>query len=120
MAPCWKHKSTNSFSLEEGTSAGELNDNVPEEVKEERASELMAVQQEIAFEKNAAFVGSLLKVVIDEETDDYYIGRTAFDSPEVDQIVYIHKNGADCQTGNFYTIEITSNDDFELYGEVAK
>ena len=77
---------------------------------------LMSTQEEIATELNAAKVGKTFKVLIDRAEDEYYIGRTEYDSPEVDQEVLITKE-AELTVGNFYPIEITSADTFDLYGQ---
>ncbi len=106
------------YSHEDGTIAGELyKDDVPDEVKQERADELMAIQQQIAAEINAEKVGQTLKVVIDRLEGDYFIGRTEFDSPEVDGEVLIAA-GKKLKIGNYYQVKITSSEDFDLYGEV--
>lgn len=107
-----------TYSHEEGTIAGQLyTDDVPAEVKQARADELMAIQQEIAAGIGAAKIGQTLKVVIDRLEGEYFIGRTEFDSPEVDGEVLIaadHK----LNIGNYYQVKITGSDDFDLYGEV--
>ena len=107
-----------TYSHEDGTIAGELyTDDIPAEVKQERADELMAIQQEIAAEITAAKIGQTLKVVIDRLEGEYYIGRTEFDSPEVDGEVLIpitHK----IQIGKYYEVKITGSDSFDLYGEI--
>lgn len=107
------------YSHEEDTYAGEnYKDTIPQEVKEARAEELMMIQQEIAAEINASKIGSVLKVVIDRLEGEYYIGRTEFDSPEVDGEVLI-KEG-DLEIGAFYNVEITDSEDFDLYGKVIE
>lgn len=107
------------YSHEEDTYAGEnYKDTIPQEVKEARAEELMMIQQEIAAEINASKMGSVLKVVIDRLEGEYYIGRTEFDSPEVDGEVLI-KEG-DLAIGSFYNVEITDSEDFDLYGKVIE
>jgi ribosomal protein S12 methylthiotransferase len=107
-----------SYSHEEGTIAGELyEDNVPAEVKQARADELMAVQQEIAAEISAEKIGQTMKVVIDRPEGNYFIGRTEFDSPEVDGEVLI-TTGKNLKIGEYYQVKITGSEDFDLYGEV--
>ena len=107
-----------TYSHEEGTIAGQLyEDDVPAEVKQARADELMAIQQEIAAEIGAAKIGQTLKVVIDRLEGEYFIGRTEFDSPEVDGEVLISADQK-LSIGNFYQVKITGSDDFDLYGEV--
>lgn len=106
------------YSHEEDTYAGEnYEDNVPEEIKQARANEIMAIQQEISAEINAEKVGTILKVVIDRKEGDYFIGRTEYDSPEVDGEVLIKAD--DLIPGKFYRVKITSSEDFDLYGVIA-
>lgn len=107
-----------AYSEEEGTfSAEHYSDNIPEEVKQRRLDELMAVQEEIAAEINVSKVGQEMKVIIDREEKEYYIGRTEFDSPEVDPEVLIGKEKP-LIIGNFYTVRITDAQTFDLFGEV--
>ena len=107
-----------AYSEEEGTfSAEHYSDNIPEEVKQRRLDELMAVQEEIAAEINVSKVGQEMKVIIDREEEEYYIGRTDFDSPEVDPEVLIGKEKP-LIIGNFYTVRITDAQTFDLFGEV--
>jgi len=108
-----------TYSHEEGTIAGELyEDNIPAEVKQARADELMAIQQLISAEINTAKIGQILKVVIDRLEGDYFIGRTEFDSPEVDGEVLIAA-ATKLEIGSYYMAKITSSDDFDLYGEIS-
>lgn len=108
-----------AYSEEEGTySAIHYKDNVPPEVKQQRLDTLMAVQQEISSEIEAAKVGKTFKVIIDRKEGDYYIGRTEFCSPEVDPEVLIPANDHKLRTGNFYNALITNNDEFDLYGKI--
>ena len=107
------------YSEEEGTySALNYEDNIPFEVKSERVDRLMALQQEISYEVNSAKVGKTMRVIIDRELPDYYIGRTEFDSPEVDPEVLIKKDNV-LQIGSFYEVKITGAEDFDLYAEVV-
>ena len=78
----------------------------------------MAIQQEISSEFSAAKIGRQMKVIIDRIEGDYYIGRTEFDSPEVDPEVLIERNGEQLIIGNFYQVEIVNSDDFDLYGHI--
>lgn len=108
-----------AYSEEEGTySAIHYKDDVPPEVKQQRLDTLMAVQQEISSEIEAAKVGKTFKVIIDRKESDYYIGRTEFCSPEVDPEVLIPANDRKLRTGNFYNALITNNDEFDLYGKI--
>lgn len=108
-----------AYSEEEGTfAANNYEDNIPQEVKQARLDELMAIQQEISSELSAAKIGRQMKVIIDRIEGDYYIGRTEFDSPEVDPEVLIERNGEQLIIGNFYQVEIVNSDDFDLYGRI--
>jgi len=80
--------------------------------------ELMSIQQGISAELSAAKVGQSMKVIIDRLEGDYYIGRTEFDSPEVDPEVLIERGEQTLLIGNFYQVEIISSDDFDLFGQV--
>lgn len=110
-----------AYSEEEGTySAEHYEDDVPEDVKQSRLDKLMAVQQRISAELTAKKVGQTFKVIIDRVEGDYYIGRTEFDSPEVDPEVLIPLSDGDLNIGQFYQVTITDSDDFDLYGRVVK
>ena len=91
-----------------------------EEVKQKRLDELMALQQEISAELSHKKIGQTLKVIIDRKEGDYYIGRTEFDSPEVDPEVLIKYDGRKLKEGNFYNVTIEDADDFDLYGRIAE
>ena len=107
-----------AYSEEEGTfSAEHYSDDIPEEVKQRRLDELMAIQEEIAAEINVSKVGQEMKVIIDREEEEYYIGRTEFDSPEVDPEVLIGKEKP-LIIGDFHTVRITDAQTFDLFGEV--
>ena len=107
-----------TYSHEEGTYGfKKYEDNIPEEVKQARQEELMEVQQIISSQLNAARVGQTLNVIIDREDDEFYVGRTEFDSPEVDGEVLISKE-VKLKKGQFYPVEITSAEEFDLYGKV--
>jgi ribosomal protein S12 methylthiotransferase len=107
-----------TYSEEEGTYSGEnYTDDIPEEVKQDRLDRLMALQAEISAEINAAKEGGRMKVIVDREESDYYIGRTQFDSPEVDPEVLISKDKT-LQIGEFYTVKINSSSNYELFGSV--
>jgi len=109
-----------TYSHEEGTIAGELyEDNVPAEIKQARADEIMAMQQVIAAEINAAKIGQTMKVVIDRLEGDYFIGRTEFDSPEVDGEVLIPATVKPLNLGTYYSVKITGSEEFDLFGEVV-
>lgn len=106
------------YSEEEGTFSGDnYEDDILEDVKQSRVDKLMAVQQEVSLEVNRSKIGQVLKVVIDREEADYFIGRTEFDSPEVDPEVLVEKSLA-LEIGQFYDVEITGAEEFDLYGVV--
>jgi len=105
------------YSHEENTSAYELEDNIPAEEKERRAQEIMEVQQEISLEKNEEKVGKVLRVLIDKKEAGRYLGRTEFDSVEVDNEVVINSEKK-LQIGSFVNVKITKAYDFDLEGEV--
>ena len=108
-----------AYSEEEGTYAAETyEDSIPHEVKQARLDELMAIQQEISAELSNAKIGQEFKVIIDRKEGEYYIGRTQFDSPEVDPEVLIKADGKRLFSGRFYRIKITNADDFDLFGEI--
>lgn len=108
-----------AYSEEEGTYAAEhYKDDVPEEVKQERLDKIMALQEEIMAEQSAEKVGKTFKTIIDRKEGEYYIGRTEFDSPEVDCEVLIPSSQRRLFRGHFYNVNVTSADDFDLYGEV--
>lgn len=110
-----------AYSEEEGTySAEHYDDDVPEEVKQSRLDRLMAVQQRISAELTAQKVGQTFKVIIDRIEGDYYIGRTEFDSPEVDPEVLIPLTDGKLRIGEFYQVKVTDSDDFDLYGHIEK
>lgn len=109
-----------AYSEEEGTYAATYQkDDVPEEVKQARLDELMAIQQEISTQLNAEKVGKQMKVIIDRKEGEYYVGRTEFDSPEVDPEVLIKRENNLLQIGNFYQVEIIQSADFDLFGRVV-
>lgn len=108
-----------TYSPEESTSAFELEDDVPEEVKLERKEELMQLQQGISLEINQNKLGKTYKVIIDRIEDEYYVGRTEYDSPEVDNEVLIEFDSCDLEIGEFYQAKITQVDSFDLYGQIV-
>ena len=109
-----------AYSEEEGTPAQKnFVDEVPEEVKQRRLSELMDLQQGISAEVQAAKVGQTLKVIIDRKEGEFYVGRTEFDSPEVDPEVLIPVADGALRRGCFYKVQIVDSDDFDLYGKIC-
>ena len=108
-----------AYSEEEGTySAKHYKDNIPQEVKQQRLDELMAIQQEISNELSHAKIGKEFQVIIDRKEGDYYIGRTEFDSPEVDPEVLIKQEGKTLRIGSFHRVKVYDADDFDLYATV--
>ena len=109
-----------AYSDEEGTYANKhYKDDIPQEVKEKRVEELMAIQQTISGELMQGFVGKTEKVVVDRKEGEYWIGRTQFDSPEVDCEVLIENNGnRSLEIGDFYDVKIIKAEEFDLYGEI--
>ena len=108
-----------AYSHEEGTFADRhYRDEIPFDVKNRRLSEIMDIQERIAEQHNARKVGQVLRVLIDKKEEPYYVGRTEYDSPEVDGEVLIadsHK----LRVGNFYDVKITDSQAFDLFGEVV-
>jgi ribosomal protein S12 methylthiotransferase len=107
-----------SYSHEEGTYGYQkYQDDVPEEVKQARQEELMGMQQVISSQLMEAKIGQVLNVIIDREDDEFFVGRSEFDSPEVDGEVLISKE-VPLKKGQFCEVEITGSDEFDLYGKV--
>jgi len=108
-----------TYSHEEGTYGYlKYTNDVPENVKLSRQEELMGIQQIISSQLNEAKIGHILTVIIDREDDEFFIGRSEFDSPEVDGEVLINKE-VQLKKGQFYSVEITGSDEFDLYGKVV-
>lgn len=107
-----------TYSHEEGTSGYELEDDVSEEVKQQRAAEIMELQQDISLALNQKRVGEICKVLIDKKEGGYFVGRTEADSPEVDNEVLIAAENEYLRIGDFATVKITDATDFDLYAEV--
>ena len=108
-----------TYSHEENTHAFKLVDDVPEEVKQERANEIMEIQSQISWEMNQEKIGKAFKVVIDRKEGDYFVGRTEFDSPDVDNEVLIDASKTYLKTGEFANVIITDAADFDLYADVV-
>lgn len=108
-----------AYSEEEGTFAEQhYKDDIPHEIKQQRLKELMSIQQKISSELNRKKINKNFKVIIDRIEGEYYIGRTEFDSPEIDPEVLIKINDQNLKIGNFYNVKIEQTDDFDLYGKV--
>ena len=112
-----------AYSDEEGTYANKhYKDDIPQEVKERRVEELMAIQQEISGELMAQKVGTVQRVIIDRQDGDYWVGRTQFDSPEVDceVLIEIKNEKLKIKNGDFVDVRITKAEEFDLYGEIVE
>ncbi len=109
-----------TYSHEENTHAYLLNDDVPEKVKERRVAELMEIQGQISFDLNQEKVGKTFKCIFDRKEGNFFIGRTEFDSPDVDNNVIVDATKHYLQVGQFIDITITEATDFDLYGEPLK
>ena len=109
-----------TYSDEDGTySSVHYEDDVPQEVKEKRLDKIMDLQSVISEEINAGKVGKVMKTIIDRKEGDYYVGRTQFDSPEVDPEVLV-KSADKLAAGDFYDVKITGAETYDLYGEIVK
>jgi ribosomal protein S12 methylthiotransferase len=109
-----------TYSHEESTAAFLLNDDVSQKVKQQRAEELMSIQQEISFQKNSSLIGKELKVIIDRKEGEYFIGRTEFDSPEVDNEVLIKSSIKANIIGQFRNVRVTDAEAHDLYAELCR
>jgi ribosomal protein S12 methylthiotransferase len=110
-----------TYSHEENTHAGDdFEDDVPDELKEERANEIMEIQQEIAFEHNKKLIGNTFKVLFDKKEGGYFVGRTQFDSPDVDNEVLVSAEDTYISIGDFAQIKIIDATDFDIYGELIQ
>lgn len=106
-----------TYSHEENTHAYTLEDNVPEQVKQERANEIMEIQSQISWELNQEKIGKVFRCIIDRKEGNYFVGRTEFDSPDVDNEVLIDASQHYIKIGDFTTIKIIDASDYDLYGE---
>jgi len=109
-----------TYSHEENTPADVLPDDIPQAVKEARAARIMEIQQDISLEKNGAKAGQTLRVLFDRKEGEYFIGRTEFDSPEVDNEVLVKAADNYVRIGDFANINITKAGDYDLYGNVVQ
>jgi len=109
-----------TYSHEEKTHAHALTDDVPDEVKQQRADAIMEIQQEISFEKNQEKIGNTYKVLVDKKDGGYFVGRTEYDSPEVDNEVLIDAKIDYATIGSFVNVQIDTAEDFDLYGHIVK
>lgn len=106
-----------TYSHEENTHAYKLEDDIPEEVKQQRANDIMEIQSQISWELNQQKIGQEFKVVIDRKEGDYFVGRTEFDSPDVDNEVLIDATQYYLKTGEFTRVKILEAEDFDLYAK---
>lgn len=107
-----------TYSHEEGTAAYNLKDDVSPETKQRRMEELLEIQQGISLERNLSKIDEVYKVLVDRKEGEFYVGRTEFDSPEVDNEVLISEDSGMIVPGNFYSIRITDATEFDLYGRL--
>ncbi len=107
-----------TYSHEENTHAGKLNDDVPEEIKKARQEEIMELQAQISYEKNQEKIGHIYKCIFDRLENGFYVGRTEFDSPEVDNEVRVKAENNYIEIGKFINIKIESAEEFDLFGKV--
>jgi len=104
-----------TYSEEEGTLAADLDDNIPRETKDARKNEILELQHDISLEKNERFIGETIKVVIDKSGEEASVGRSEFDSPEIDNIVHVKGHA---ETGVFHQVKITDVNEYELIGNI--
>jgi ribosomal protein S12 methylthiotransferase len=107
-----------TYSHEENTHAYNLEDDVPQEIKQVRANEIMEIQSQISWELNQEKIGQVFKIVVDRKEGNFFVGRTEFDSPDVDNEVLIDATETYLKTGDYYNVKITEAEDFDLYAEV--
>ena len=109
-----------AYSEEEGTySATRLKDDVSDEVKQQRVDGIMRLQERVSLENNARRIGQTMRVIVDRKEGEFYIGRSEYDSPEVDQELIIDSRGKRLLRGHFYTVSITDAEDYDLYATLA-
>jgi len=106
-----------TYSEEEGTLAADLKDDIPREVKDNRKNEILELQHEISLEKNESFIGKILRVIIDESQGNVTVGRSEYDSPEIDNIIHIKGTA---EVGVFHDIQIIEANEYELIGEIIQ
>lgn len=108
-----------TYSHEENTGAYVLEDDVPQEVKEARVEEIMELQSQISWEKNQEKIGQVYRCIFDRKEGNYFVGRTEFDSPDVDNTVLVDATKTYISIGDFANVQITSAEEFDLYGELV-
>lgn len=107
-----------TYSHEENTGAFVLEDDVPQEIKERRVEEIMELQSQISWEKNQEKIGKTFKCIFDRKEGNYFVGRTEFDSPDVDNTVLVEATNTYISIGDFANVKIISAEEFDLYGEL--
>ena len=105
-----------TYSEEEGTLAADLKDDIAREIKDSRKNEILEIQHDISLEKNERFIGETIKVLIDKSGEEASVGRSEFDSPEIDNIVHVRGNA---DTGAFHMVKITEVNEYELIGDIV-
>lgn len=105
-----------TYSHEENTHAYHLQDDIPQEVKERRVEEIMELQSQISWEKNQGKIGKVFRCIFDRKEGNYFVGRTEFDSPDVDNTVLVEASNVYISSGSFMNIKITAAEEFDLYG----
>ncbi|MPT32648.1 MAG: 30S ribosomal protein S12 methylthiotransferase RimO [Chryseobacterium sp.] len=108
-----------TYSHEENTTAYVLEDNIPADVKQKRVEEIMEIQQQISWEKNQEKIGKTFKCIFDRKEGDYFVGRTEYDSPDVDNTVLVPAKDVYISIGEFANVKITSAEDYDLIGELV-
>lgn len=108
-----------TYSHEENTTAYVLEDIIPDEVKQKRVEEIMEIQQQISWEKNQEKVGKIFKCIFDRKEGDYFVGRTEYDSPDVDNTVLVSAKDVYISIGEFANVKINSAEDYDLIGELV-
>ncbi|MCW0496382.1 30S ribosomal protein S12 methylthiotransferase RimO [Riemerella anatipestifer] len=108
-----------TYSHEENTTAYQLEDDVSQEVKEARVEEIMALQSQISWEKNQEKIGQVYRCIFDRKEGNYFVGRTEFDSPDVDNTVLVSAENTYISVGEFANVRITSAEEYDLYGELV-
>ena len=106
-----------TYSEEEGTLAADLKDDIPRKVKDNRKNEILEIQHEISLEKNESFIGKTLKVIVDESEGEVSVGRSEYDSPEIDNIIHIKTTA---EVGTFNDVKILEANEYELIGKIIK
>jgi ribosomal protein S12 methylthiotransferase len=109
-----------AYSHEEDTQAYKLKDTVSDSLKQKRVEELMSIQEGISHELNRQKIGKVLKIIVDRKEEEFYIGRTEYDSPEIDNEILIPVKDHNLETGKFYHVKIISAESFDLFGKIQK